>query len=311
MNFGKTVGTACGAFAVTNIDDVFVLVTFFAQSATNSSVTPLRITIGQYVGFTVIMMVSMIGFGASLVLPTEPIGFLGLLPILLGVWWLFALLFPTQEEEEEEEEEETAATSGLLAAGLWKTVFTVASVTVMNGADNIGTYIPLFSQAKGAEIAVYAVVFYILLGLWCLVAFLVMKQRHLLRLAEKYAAKVVPFLYIGLGIFIVVNSECYPWSIEHIDEGFFGNPGTLIMALVTTFVLLLCIGAMLWINIRKRSASRRAEDSNREMADSQLPESRDQDVAQSDRVQEAKPVEREGQGASLPDSNATKELSQR
>lgn len=45
----------------------------------------------------------------------------------------------------------------------------------MNGADNIGTYVPLFSRAKGAEIAVYVVTYYILLGLWCLAAFLIMK----------------------------------------------------------------------------------------------------------------------------------------
>lgn len=299
MDFGKTVGTACGSFAVTNIDDVFVLVTFFAQSATNPSITPLRITIGQYVGFTVIMMVSMIGFGASLVLPAEPIGFLGLLPILLGVWWLLALFFPAPEEDEVEEEETTGATSGLRAAGLWKTIFTVASVTVMNGADNIGTYIPLFSQAKGAEIAVYAVVFYILLGLWCLAAFLVMKQRHLLHLAEKYAQKVVPFLYVGLGIFIVVKSECYPWSIEHIDEEFYADPGRLIMGLVTTFVLLPCIGAMLWIKWRKRKlASGRADEvanAADTAADSRLPDdSREQKPPQPDEVQPTKPEE-EGQ----------------
>lgn len=43
-----------------------------------------------------------------------------------------------------------------------RTLLKVSSITVMNGGDNIGTYIPLFSQAKGAEIAV-SVIYYILL----------------------------------------------------------------------------------------------------------------------------------------------------
>lgn len=88
----------------------------------------------------------------------------------------------------------------------------------MNGGDNIGTYIPLFSQAKGAEIAVYVVVYYILLGAWCLVAFLVMKQKHIRNVAQRYARVVVLFLYVGLGVYIIVKSSCYAWSIQRIFQ---------------------------------------------------------------------------------------------
>lgn len=115
----------------------------------------------------------------------------------------------------------------------------------------MGTYIPLFSQAKGAEIAVYVVTHYILLGVWCLIAFLVMKRKHVVRLAQKYANIVVPFLYVGLGVYAVVKSECYPWSIERIDTSASKLAGKTVMALVTTFVLLICIIAMLWLNLRK------------------------------------------------------------
>ncbi|QPC74587.1 hypothetical protein HYE68_005339 [Fusarium pseudograminearum] len=84
------------------------------------------------------MVISMIGFGASLALPSEPIGFLGLLPGLLGIWELLELLIPYGEEEEEE----APSFSGT------KSVLKVATITVINGDDNIGTYIPLFSQTK-------------------------------------------------------------------------------------------------------------------------------------------------------------------
>lgn len=82
MHFGKSVGIACSSFATTNVDDVFILVTFFAEASTSKTVTPLKITLGQYIRFTVIIIISIIDFGASLLLPSEPIGFLGLLPIL-------------------------------------------------------------------------------------------------------------------------------------------------------------------------------------------------------------------------------------
>ncbi|KAF2973116.1 hypothetical protein GQX73_g254 [Xylaria multiplex] len=241
MQFGQAVGTAAITFVLTNIDDAFVLVTFFAESAHSKSLTPLKITIGQYIGFTIIIVISLIGFGVSLVLPSEPIGFLGLLPILLGFWKLLDLLLPSEEEEPE----------NLRVEGI-KSILKVAFITLLNGGDNIGTYVPLFSQVKGAEIAIYVVVFYILVGVWCLVGYLIIKQRHVLYAAQKYVGVLIPFLYLGLGIYIVVESDCYPWSIERIDGAVANHPGRAILASTTVFLLLVSIGIMTWVKLLKR-----------------------------------------------------------
>lgn len=252
MQFGKAVGTACTSFLITNIDDLFVLVTFFAEASTSQTLTSLKITLGQYVGFTVIIVISMIGFGVSLALPSEPIGFLGLLPLVLGIWKLLGLLFAKNDTNDGEAE--TSKIAGM------KSVLKVSGITIMNGGDNIGTYIPLFSQTKGAEIAIYVVIYYILLGALCFVASLVMKQKRILRLAETYMQWLIPFLYVGLGVYIVAKSSCYPWSIEHIDHQFLGNPGRLIMAVTTTLLLLSCIGIMLWIKVRRKVPQVTVED---------------------------------------------------
>ncbi|CAI6332943.1 unnamed protein product [Periconia digitata] len=228
MEFGKTIGTACTSFIITNIDDIFVLVTFFAESSTSATLTPLRIALGQYIGFTIIVGISMIGFGLALVLPAEPIGFLGLLPILLGLWKGFDIVFPDREEEDDGLEEDNGRKSKIASV---KSVLKVAGITLMNGGDNIGTYTPLFSQAKGAEIAVYIVT-------------------HILRVAERYAHLVIPFLYVGLGIFITVKSECYPWSIGHIDRDIASHPGKIIMGVVTAVLLAGAIGVMVWFQLR-------------------------------------------------------------
>lgn len=253
MQFGKAVGTACSSFVLTNIDDLFVLVTFFAEASTSDTLTPLKIAIGQYLGFSVIIAISMLGFGLALVLPAEPIGFLGLLPILMGVWKLLDLLFSKENDEDEEMRVgEEAGGKRSRVVGM-KNVLKVSLITVMNGGDNISTYIPLFSQARGAEIAVYVVVYYLLLGTWCLAAYLIMKQKHVLRVAQRYSGYVIPFLYMGLGIYIVVGSECYPWSVEHIDEDIDSHPGKPILGVVTTVVFLVCISSMLWVELRQRA----------------------------------------------------------
>ncbi|KAJ5099446.1 Cadmium resistance transporter [Penicillium argentinense] len=259
MQFGKAIGTACASFAITNIDDAFVLVTFFAEATTRKTITPLKITIGQCLGFTIIIMISMIGYGVSLALPSEPIGFLGLLPILLGCWNLIKLIFSTDDEDEDEESR----------FGSLKSVFKVALVTLMNGGDNIGTYIPLFSQAKGTEIAIYVVVYYILLFVWCLTAYLVMKQRHILRLAQKYAEYVVPFLYMGLGIYIVVKSDAYPWSIDRINRDIASYPGKVVMGVVTAGLLLICITGLGIFQWKRYKASKVPEEAETGDAESE------------------------------------------
>ncbi|KAK8120932.1 hypothetical protein PG999_005052 [Apiospora kogelbergensis] len=241
MQFGATLGEACATFAITNIDDLFVLITFFAEASTSKTISPLKIVLGQYIGFTVIVAISMIGFAVSLVLPPEPIGFLGLLPILLGIWKFTNLFLP-------ETEEPTEITTAASVRGILK----VALVTLMNGGDNIGTYIPLFSQVERAAIAIYVVTYYILLALLCLAAWLVMRQRHILALVQKYVDYVIPLLYTGLGIFIIAKSECYPWTIDQINESTGSNPGQGTMAGVTTFILLTAACAMAWYTVAKR-----------------------------------------------------------
>jgi cadmium resistance protein CadD (predicted permease) len=250
MRFGHAIATACSSFAVTNIDDIFVLVTFFAEASTSDTLNALKITIGQYMGFTIIIIISMAGYGASFLFDAEPIGFLGLLPVSLGVWKAMGLIFKDND----------APLAKLGATSTIKAILKVASVTIMNGGDNIGTYIPLFSQAKGAEIAVYVVVYYVLLGIWIIAAWLIMRERHILYLAQRYARRFVPFLYTGLGIFIIVSSDCYPWSIKQINDDLepaeVEDPGRIIMAVMTTILLLCGFGIMLWMRLRTRARDR-------------------------------------------------------
>ncbi|OAL43034.1 hypothetical protein IQ07DRAFT_463003, partial [Pyrenochaeta sp. DS3sAY3a] len=244
MQFGSAVGEACLSFVLTNIDDTFVLVTFFAESKSSQNLTPLKIVIGQYIGFTVIVGISLIGHAAAVGLPSEPIGFLGLLPLLLGVWKGLGVLFPKIDGEEEDLESRRIANA--------KTILKVVAITIMNGGDNIGTYIPLFSQVKGAAIAIYVVAYYILLGALCFLTFLIMKQKHIVYVAEKYASFIIPFLYIGLGIYITVKSECFPWTVHEIDHQFLGNRGKIVMGVVTSFTLPFIMATMVWVRVRKQ-----------------------------------------------------------
>ncbi|MHC5727858.1 MAG: cadmium resistance transporter [Nostoc sp.] len=80
------------AFIATNIDDIIILLIFFSQ--VNVNFRPRHILLGQYLGFTAIIIASLPGFFGGLVVQREWIGLLGLLPITIG---LQQLIYRTEE----------------------------------------------------------------------------------------------------------------------------------------------------------------------------------------------------------------------
>src|SRR2546421_10895933 len=68
------------AFITTNIDNLLLLILLFSQP----SYRKWHIVTGQYLGFLVIILVSTLGFFGKFLVPLAWMGFLGLVPIILG-----------------------------------------------------------------------------------------------------------------------------------------------------------------------------------------------------------------------------------
>ena len=77
--------TGAVAFSATNIDDIVFLTLFFSQ-------TPYRwqVVLGQYLGFTALVLVSLIGFFGGQILPHQWLRLFGIAPIAIGIRKLFA-----------------------------------------------------------------------------------------------------------------------------------------------------------------------------------------------------------------------------
>ena len=58
--------TGAVAFSATNIDDIVFLTIFFSQTPER-----WRVVLGQYLGFTVLVLVSLIGFFGGQILPHQ------------------------------------------------------------------------------------------------------------------------------------------------------------------------------------------------------------------------------------------------
>ena len=178
------------SFAATNIDDIFVLALFFRRLGRGLKVR--HVVAGQYLGFSALVAISLVGYFARLIMPPEWIGLLGLLPIAIGVRHFL------KREEGEDERPEAGRTAG--------GVLSVAAVTFANGGDNIGIYTPLFAASDLTSLLVMLAVFFVMLAVWCAAGSFIGSHRAVKRRLDHYGHLIVPFVLVSLGIYIIVES---------------------------------------------------------------------------------------------------------
>ncbi|MGW3866035.1 cadmium resistance transporter [Streptomyces sp. NPDC005047] len=192
-------GQAVGLFAVTNIDDILILALFFAQGAGHPGSTR-KIVLGQYLGFAAILAVAATAtFGAAL-LPDSAIPYLGLLPRPLGckaAWQAW-----TNHGGDAEEKGAGAEEGG---PSPWE----VAAVTFANGGDNIGVYVPVFATAGVGGMAVYVVVFLVLVAVWCFAGKFFAIRPVVAKALSRWGYILLPVVLIAIGLLILVEGGAF------------------------------------------------------------------------------------------------------
>jgi cadmium resistance transport/sequestration family protein len=194
--------TGITAFTATNLDDLVILTLLFSQ--VNATFRRRHIVIGQYLGFSALLLASLSGFFGGLLLPPHWIGLLGLVPIAIGLNRLFN---PDNDASEEDQEETQPSTMSALASFLSPQAYSVAAITVANGSDNIGIYVPLFANSELASLLIILCVFLSLVGVWCYVTYKLTCQPAIADLLTRYGNTLVPYVLIALGVFIVLDSS--------------------------------------------------------------------------------------------------------
>ena len=82
----------------------------------------------------------------------------------------------------------------------------MAAVTIANGTDNISIYVPLFASSTWQSLLIILGVFFILVGVLCYAAYKLTCHQAIAQLLTHYGNKFMPFVLVGLGAFIVVDS---------------------------------------------------------------------------------------------------------
>lgn len=184
----RRIGLGVVLFATTNIDDLFVLLGFFADSKFRVG----QVVAGQFLGIGALYGACVAASLLSLVVAPAYIGLLGLFPIAIG---LKRLRDRHKGQEESEDRVEVSTGHG--------NVIAVAAVTIANGGDNLGIYTPIFATRTGYDVGVIGVVFAVMTLAWLLAAHWLTHHRTLGLPIRRYGKRVVPFVLIALGVMIL------------------------------------------------------------------------------------------------------------
>jgi len=191
--------TAVTMFIATNLDDLFVLMLFFAIKDFDTK----QIVLGQYTGVITLILISALSYFLKFFIPMEWVGLLGIAPIIIGLKNLKDLMENNNNPPDYRLKNENQSIFSKLKNN---NSFLVASVTVANGGDNIGVYIPLFASINSYQALIIILIFLIMIGIWCYISFKLVDNRLLGSRIRKYGHIIFPFVLIFLGLGILAKS---------------------------------------------------------------------------------------------------------
>ena len=151
------------------------------------------IFIGQYIGVGALVIISMMGSFVGNFIDEKYVGLLGLFPIYLAVKGFISIF----KHEQHENVDIKAGSMGAIS---------IAGVTIANGADNIGVYVPLFTTMTNAEKIVMIIVFIVMVYVWCVAGNFLSSRPTVARQIDRYGHIAMPVVLLLLGIFILLES---------------------------------------------------------------------------------------------------------
>jgi cadmium resistance transport/sequestration family protein len=188
-----TILTAIFAFISTNLDDMFILSAFFA----NPYFRTKDVVLGQYLGFIILLIVSSLAYFVQFIISSQWISLLGIIPIIIGIRSLVYLKNP--------EAGDSGKTYDFNKYKFGQKILPVALVTMANGGDNLGVYMPLFASMGLMSLFLTAITFLIMVGVWCFLGFKLVNNSILGDKIKNYGHYILPLVMITIGLVILLR----------------------------------------------------------------------------------------------------------
>jgi cadmium resistance protein CadD (predicted permease) len=209
------IATMQAAFAVamaTTFDDNIYLTGFFSE--TDRFFRPVHVVTGELLGFTALMAASFIASRLlAEVVPLAVIGWLGLMPIVIGLANLAQVLKPTATRElipvsvEEDLRLGFPSKRPRISTVLRdRQTYKVSAITISNGGNYLSIYIPLLATSNTFSAMITILICYLSVIAWLVLSFRLTRLPGIAIHLSRYAGRIFPFVLMWLGIRILHDS---------------------------------------------------------------------------------------------------------
>ena len=200
----QNVITSIILYSGTAVDLLIILMLFFAKRKSRKDI--INIYLGQFLGSGSLILLSLLfAFVLNYIPSKEILGLLGLIPIFLG----FKVLLLGDSDGE------AIAKEGLRKDNK-NLIFLVAMITFAScGADNIGVFVPYFTTLNLANLIVALLTFLVMIYILVFSAQKLAQVPSVGETLEKYSRWFVAVVYLGLGIYILVENNSFDmlWTV--------------------------------------------------------------------------------------------------
>lgn len=180
------------AYLATNMDNFAILTTLFAKYRREAS----WVVAGHLLAVTLVVIAAGALGEAANTINVRYLGYLGVLPLAMGLFWTYRLLRPAAGDS-------LAPDRGRPGAALVTTFVSLAS----NSTDTLLTQAIVFADtAARLDWLVAAAVLVAAIGLASLAAYSVRNPR-VGPFVERYANRLAPVIMIGVGLYVLANTQ--------------------------------------------------------------------------------------------------------
>ena len=176
------------------MDNLLILVILLGANVKRRS----AVLLGFICSSIAVICISALGVAVGSILGAGLIGYLGILPLLLGIHMLY------QSWMGHHADDDTSDTpSNSTEPKIWLSTFVLM---FSNSGDSIAVFLPLLAETSRAGILIIVCGYLTMAVLWAGLSYFISGQRELAQRIEHRAEKIVPWIMIGVGIYILMDT---------------------------------------------------------------------------------------------------------
>ena len=189
-----------GSFVATNLDNLLILVILLGAAPRRRA----AVLLGYMGSAVIIVSVATIGVALGTILDPGLVGYLGLVPLSLGLYTLWRQL-PGEAGGKTTEREGTVRSSPLAGSEL-RIGLSSFVLMLSNSGDSLVIFLPLLTESSREALLLIISSYLLIVLAWAGLSLLISANESLARRIEQQGNRLVPWVRIGVGVYILLDT---------------------------------------------------------------------------------------------------------